>query len=496
MSSAVIQVQYEQLEQIARSFTQINTTLTTHHRRFKQTCEQLKTHGWEGEGADEFFKEVEETVLPRVQRLLSALEQSAQAVRQISDTMADAEDSAAEQMRGAVITGVFPAVSIAKPITGPSDDRGSAAGESTTFVSYTPTPPPDSTAQADPNPQDVLNNPGAYTEEQIAAALAELMTFEVIVDPGPPPTTRTIQLMNNANGDSFNMVVTELAQAIHSGQVDGPSVMRLITTAQNEIASGAAYSPAGAALYMLAIADDQPDLNVNPAPSNTTQFEDLTGLQDYAQSVFPEGGPNGGNCANSASAAYYFGAGMAEYTGDGVGTWGLGENTNNLYAGTSAFRSVRPLDDIMRNRAVRGDTANYTVYQVGGSSSSYYGHEGARIAGQGNWGFPATDDGVTSFNNVGPGDLLFIYQGERLDGGVAEHMGVIVGWGGEGGGPGSPFYPTYDEAVAAGVSDPTPYAVDHGGTTAQGYPRPIDQVVTSGEYIYIADVEPMITGTP
>jgi WXG100 family type VII secretion target len=90
---------YEALRQIAQTFAQ--HTITTQHM-----LEQLKNHmgvlqggDWQGQGATKFFLEMDGQVLPAIQRLSHALDESNRVVVQISAVIQQAEDDSARLFR-------------------------------------------------------------------------------------------------------------------------------------------------------------------------------------------------------------------------------------------------------------------------------------------------------------------------------------------------------------------------------------------------------------
>lgn len=98
MTPPVIQVNYEQLEQIAQLFSRHTQQFEAYDRQLRQMTDQLKS-GWIGMGADAFFDEMEGEILPRLKRLIEAFEASNRAVTQISEVMAAAEEQAGGVIR-------------------------------------------------------------------------------------------------------------------------------------------------------------------------------------------------------------------------------------------------------------------------------------------------------------------------------------------------------------------------------------------------------------
>jgi len=73
MSADIIQVQYDQLEQIAVRFGQQAEAAAETQGRVQQSLRSLQSGGWEGRGAAAFFGEMSSEVLPALNRLSAAL---------------------------------------------------------------------------------------------------------------------------------------------------------------------------------------------------------------------------------------------------------------------------------------------------------------------------------------------------------------------------------------------------------------------------------------
>ena len=99
MSADKIQVNYELLDEIASQFDHRQSVMADMLARLQRQLENLRD-GFEGEAADHFFNEMDTRVLPRVNRLHDALGDAAQTTRHVYQTMAAAEDQAANLMRG------------------------------------------------------------------------------------------------------------------------------------------------------------------------------------------------------------------------------------------------------------------------------------------------------------------------------------------------------------------------------------------------------------
>ena len=100
MGADVIQAQYDQLEQIAARFGRQAEAATQTTQRVQQAMRSLQSGGWEGRGAAAFFGEMERSVLPSMQRLSGALQQSQTVTRQVSQVLRAAEEEASRPFRG------------------------------------------------------------------------------------------------------------------------------------------------------------------------------------------------------------------------------------------------------------------------------------------------------------------------------------------------------------------------------------------------------------
>ena len=101
MSADIIQVQYDQLEQIAVRFGQQAEVAAQTQGRVQQSLRALQSGGWEGRGAAAFFGEMSSEVLPAVARLGAALQQAQQTTQQIVQVLRAAEEEASQPFRGA-----------------------------------------------------------------------------------------------------------------------------------------------------------------------------------------------------------------------------------------------------------------------------------------------------------------------------------------------------------------------------------------------------------
>ncbi|MEW5988028.1 MAG: WXG100 family type VII secretion target [Chloroflexota bacterium] len=95
MSNEKVQANYDELATVADRFDEQATGIEGHLQKVKQSVEALQRGGWVGQGANAFFAEMEDEVLPAVQRLVVALADSCKTCSQINDTLQTAEEEAA-----------------------------------------------------------------------------------------------------------------------------------------------------------------------------------------------------------------------------------------------------------------------------------------------------------------------------------------------------------------------------------------------------------------
>lgn len=93
-----IQVDYEQLEEIAKRFSMEGERVNDLIRVILIPYQQLQDGGWEGKAATAFFQEMEGEILPILYRLLDAFESGETLVEQIAQRFQTAEEEAAAQI--------------------------------------------------------------------------------------------------------------------------------------------------------------------------------------------------------------------------------------------------------------------------------------------------------------------------------------------------------------------------------------------------------------
>lgn len=93
-----IRADYQQMEQVSKKFAQQSQSIQQMLSKVKSSMSKLQT-GWQGKGSSAFFAEMNGKVLPASQRLQQALDEASRAVKDISNTIKQAEDDAGSPFR-------------------------------------------------------------------------------------------------------------------------------------------------------------------------------------------------------------------------------------------------------------------------------------------------------------------------------------------------------------------------------------------------------------
>lgn len=100
MPADVIQVQYDQLSQVASQFGRTAEGVAATQQQVQRSAQALRQGGWEGRGSAAFFGEMDGKITPAVQRLIVALQEAHKVSTQIGYLMRQAEEEAARPFRG------------------------------------------------------------------------------------------------------------------------------------------------------------------------------------------------------------------------------------------------------------------------------------------------------------------------------------------------------------------------------------------------------------
>jgi WXG100 family type VII secretion target len=94
MSAPTIRSDYDQLRSMAQAFRAQSENIQKQSQQLKSDMETLQGGDWEGKGAQAFYREMGDTVMPTMQRLQRALAEASRITQQISQVMKAAEDEA------------------------------------------------------------------------------------------------------------------------------------------------------------------------------------------------------------------------------------------------------------------------------------------------------------------------------------------------------------------------------------------------------------------
>jgi WXG100 family type VII secretion target len=94
-----VQLNYEEVFGIRDRFARQADVVNTMMQTVRSKMDVLQNGGWIGHGADAFFQEMQNEVLPGVQRLQSALTQASSELQRMSDHAREIEEAAAAVFR-------------------------------------------------------------------------------------------------------------------------------------------------------------------------------------------------------------------------------------------------------------------------------------------------------------------------------------------------------------------------------------------------------------
>ncbi len=95
IGSAKIRADYDELATIANELGQESQAVEQLSTQIMNIVGQLESGGWVGRGADAFSAEMQDLVGPGMQRLMHALDDASNAVKQIGGILSQAEQEAA-----------------------------------------------------------------------------------------------------------------------------------------------------------------------------------------------------------------------------------------------------------------------------------------------------------------------------------------------------------------------------------------------------------------
>jgi WXG100 family type VII secretion target len=99
LSADKVQVDYEELDSVAARFTRLASDADMLRLTVRRHVAALEEEGWQGQGATDFYAEMEEVILPAMGRLTEALEEAGNASQRIQPRMRAAEEAASVTLK-------------------------------------------------------------------------------------------------------------------------------------------------------------------------------------------------------------------------------------------------------------------------------------------------------------------------------------------------------------------------------------------------------------
>lgn len=103
MAEDIIQVKYDQLEQLASHFGQASEDSLNLLSKTAHQLQALQNGGWQGKGAAAFYAEMDQTLFPALRRLIQALNEAQSVTLEIKQVIQQAEAEAANPFKGTSI---------------------------------------------------------------------------------------------------------------------------------------------------------------------------------------------------------------------------------------------------------------------------------------------------------------------------------------------------------------------------------------------------------
>jgi WXG100 family type VII secretion target len=94
MGAPQVRSDYDQLKNLQKSFSSQAEAVAKTTQNIRSIMDKLQGGDWIGEGAQKFYQEMNDQVLPTLNRMYKALDEASRATAQISQTMKKAEDEA------------------------------------------------------------------------------------------------------------------------------------------------------------------------------------------------------------------------------------------------------------------------------------------------------------------------------------------------------------------------------------------------------------------
>jgi len=87
-----IQVNYDDMNNIIKGMKSEQAEMGNLYKQTKSKVESLHNNQWIGQGADKFFNEMEQSLLPAVQKLSEALGAASDAAQRVMSTIQSADE--------------------------------------------------------------------------------------------------------------------------------------------------------------------------------------------------------------------------------------------------------------------------------------------------------------------------------------------------------------------------------------------------------------------
>src|SRR5688500_5184591 len=94
-----VEANYEMLGSIAKQFSQEADAIEQMLKNLESNIDQLEGGGWIGRGANAFYAELRDEVLPGVERLTQALEDASRTTSEIAKLFREAEETASNRFK-------------------------------------------------------------------------------------------------------------------------------------------------------------------------------------------------------------------------------------------------------------------------------------------------------------------------------------------------------------------------------------------------------------
>ena len=89
-----IEADYEALRQVYQRLTQLTDDVETIGKHIGTKTLNLRDEGWQGQGSDAFYEEMNSEVAPAIRKLRQSLERATQVIDDIARVLREAEEEA------------------------------------------------------------------------------------------------------------------------------------------------------------------------------------------------------------------------------------------------------------------------------------------------------------------------------------------------------------------------------------------------------------------